>query len=48
MINLAAELPRLLPAAIAWVEAQEAKILVSGRSLTATEFRLAAASGVGV
>jgi hypothetical protein len=46
MINLAAELPRLLPAAIAWVEAQEAKILVSGRSLTATEFRLAAASGV--
>jgi hypothetical protein len=46
MINLAAELPRLLPDAIAWVQVQEAEILATGRPLTATEMRLAAAVGV--
>ena len=46
MINLAAELPRLLPDAIAWVQVQEAEILATGRPLTATEVRLAAAVGV--
>jgi hypothetical protein len=46
MINLAAELPRLLPDVVAWVQAQEAEILASGRPLTTIEIRLAATVGV--
>ena len=46
MIDLASELPRLMPHAIAWVHAQETEILVTGRPLTATEMRLAAVVGV--
>lgn len=46
MLNLAAELPRLLPAVVAWAKAQEAEILATGRSLTALEVPLAAIVGV--
>jgi hypothetical protein len=46
MLDLAAELPRLMPGVVAWVQAQEAEILASGRPLTATEIRLAATAGV--
>jgi hypothetical protein len=46
MMDLAAALPRLLPVAIAWVQAQEADVLASGRPLTASEAALATAVGV--
>jgi hypothetical protein len=46
MTDLAAVLPRLLPHAIAWVHAQEFKILASGRALTDIEIKLAVAVGV--
>jgi hypothetical protein len=46
MIDLAAALPRLLPVAIAWVEAEEAKALASGRPLAISESALAVAVGV--
>jgi len=46
MINLASELPRLMPLAIAWVQAQEADILATGRSLDANEIGFARAVGV--
>jgi len=44
--HLIAHLPRLLPLAVSWVEAQEADILATGRALTEIEARLAAAVGV--
>jgi hypothetical protein len=43
---LAAALPRLLPIAIAWVQAQEFEVLASGRALTEIEAKLAVAVGV--
>jgi hypothetical protein len=46
VINLATELPRLLPLAIAWVQSQEADVLATGRCLTITESELAKAVGV--
>jgi hypothetical protein len=46
MTDLAAVLPHLLPHAIAWVHAQEFKILASGRALTDIETKLAIAVGV--
>ncbi len=45
-IDLKTVLPVLLPRAIAWVEAQSAAILRSGRPLSETEIRLARAVGV--
>ena len=45
-MDLAAELPRLLPRVIAWVEEQEALALASGRPLTPIERQLAVAVGV--
>jgi hypothetical protein len=41
MIDLAAALPQLLPVAIAWVQAEEAKVLAEGRPLTPPEAGLA-------
>jgi hypothetical protein len=46
MIDLAAELPQLLPLAVAWAQDQETAILATGRALIATESKLAAAVGV--
>jgi hypothetical protein len=46
MMNLAAELPNLLPAAVSWVEQQEAHILSTGRPLNSIEEALAKAVGV--
>jgi hypothetical protein len=46
MNDLVANLPRLLPLAIAWVQAQEAVIATTGRTLTVIESRLAVAVGV--
>lgn len=46
MQNLAAVLPKLLPAAISWVEAQEAEALMGGRALSDVEMQLALAVGV--
>ena len=46
MIDLRAELPRLLPRAIAWAEEQQADILASGFPLSSEQ--LAMAQGVGV
>jgi hypothetical protein len=46
MINLAAELPRLLPLAIDWVQGQEIEIVATGRSLTIIELQLARTVGV--
>jgi hypothetical protein len=46
MTTLAAALPRLLPLAIGWVQAQELEVLASGRALTDTEAKLAVAVGV--
>jgi hypothetical protein len=46
MTDLAAALPRLLPLAIGWVQAQEVEVLASGRALTDIEMRLAVAVGV--
>jgi hypothetical protein len=45
-LDLLKLLPRLLPAATAWVQAQEAKILASGRPLSETETKLAVLVGV--
>jgi hypothetical protein len=44
--NLAAELPRLLPLAITWVEAQEARVLATGQTLSDLGTQLATAVGV--
>jgi len=46
VIDLAANLPRLLPLAVAWVQTQETEILASGRALTPVETKLAIAVGV--
>jgi hypothetical protein len=46
MFDLAAELPRLLPKAIAWAELEEAAGLRNGSRLNATGVRLAQAVGV--
>jgi hypothetical protein len=46
VINLAAELPQLLPLAIAWVQSQEADAIATGRCLTNLELALAKAVGV--
>ncbi len=46
MTDLAVVLPRLLPHAIAWMHAQEFKILASGRALTDIETKLAIAVSV--
>ena len=45
-IDLATELPRLLPLAIAWVKRLEKELLESGRPLTDVETLLAAAVAV--
>jgi hypothetical protein len=45
-LDLLKLLPRLLPPATAWVQAQEAKILASGRPLSETETKLAVLVGV--
>jgi hypothetical protein len=45
-LDLIKLLPRLLPPATAWVQAQEAKILASGRPLSETETKLAVLVGV--
>ena len=46
MFNLAAELPRLLPNAIAWAESEEARALSEGLKLDAIGVQLARAVGV--
>ena len=46
MTNLAAALPRLLPLAVAWVEAQEAHVLATGQTLSDSGTQLAIAVGV--
>ena len=46
MIDLAAELPRLLPKAIAWAEAESAEAARSGTPLDPFQMRLASAVGV--
>jgi hypothetical protein len=46
MFDLAAELPRLLPSAIVWAEAQAAETLIEGVPLTDFGMRLARAVGV--
>ena len=46
MFNLAAELPRLLPGAIAWAEARSAEILANGGALNDIGIRLARSVGV--
>lgn len=46
MFDLAAELPRLLPKAIAWAEAEAAAAQIAGVPLSATDIRLARAVGV--
>jgi hypothetical protein len=46
MNTLAAVLPRLLPLAIAWVEAQEAHVLATGQTLSDMGTKLAIAVGV--
>ena len=46
MINLAVELPTLLPAATSWIESQQTGILAAGRALTPTEIALARVVGV--
>ncbi|UCH50158.1 MAG: hypothetical protein JSU95_08850 [Betaproteobacteria bacterium] len=46
MIDLAAELPRLLPKAIAWAEQESAAALEVGAPLTETGLRLARSVGV--
>ena len=45
-MNLATELPRLLPKAIAWAEVEATAAAESGRSLDASEVRLAQSVGV--
>ena len=46
MFDLAAELPRLLPKAIAWAELEESAGLRNGSRLNASGVRLAQAAGV--
>lgn len=46
MLDLAAELPRLLPRVIEWAEAQAAEALTKGVPLTESEVPLARAVGV--
>ncbi len=46
MFDLASALPRLLPKAIAWAEAQSSRIAKSGTPLTNLELRLAHLVGV--
>ena len=46
MFDLAAELPRLLPGAIAWAEARSGEILATGGGLNALGIRLARSVGV--
>ena len=46
MIDLAAELPRLLPIAISWAEEEAAAGLAAGAPLTETGLRLARTVGV--
>jgi hypothetical protein len=46
MFNLAAELPRLLPKAIAWAESEEAAAQRRGAPLNTNELRLAQTVGV--
>jgi hypothetical protein len=46
-MDLAAEVPNLLPAAVTWVQRHEAHILSTGRPLSAIEQGLAKAVGVG-
>lgn len=46
MPDLATELPRLLPKAVAWAEARAAEMLARGVPLTDSELRLARAVGV--
>ena len=46
MVDLVAELPRLLPKAIAWAESQAAEMQVAGTPLNAEGVRLARAVGV--
>jgi hypothetical protein len=46
MFDLAAALPKLLPRAIAWVEAKSAEVAASGTPLTESELRLARRVGV--
>ncbi len=46
MINPGDELPQLLPLAVEWAQSQEIAILATGRALTTTESKLAAAVGV--
>ena len=47
MIDLSAALPRLLPKAVAWAEAQQADILATGFPLSANELTIARDVGVG-
>ena len=46
MLDLAAELPRLLPLVVHWVESLETDALATGRPLTVTESALARTVGV--
>lgn len=46
MTDLATVLPRLLPLAVAWVEAEEAQALAAGQTLS--DFEVALATAVGV
>jgi uncharacterized protein DUF4157 len=46
MLDLAAELPNLLPTAVAWVQQQETQILATGRTLSPIDEALAKAVGV--
>jgi len=45
-VDLSAELPRLLPKAVAWVEAESARFLEAGRPLHPSERAIARAAGV--
>lgn len=45
-MDLAQELPRLLPKAVAWAEVESARFLQSGKSLDASQCALARAAGV--
>lgn len=45
-MDLSAELPRLLPKAVAWAESESARFLRSGKPLDASQCALARAAGV--
>jgi hypothetical protein len=47
MINLEVELPRLLPRAVTWAEAQQADILATGFPLSSEQMIMAREVGVG-